>query len=170
GVSDGAEDSNQNGAVDEGELDPRAGDATGPVGQVCTAANLRPVLFKDESGPDIKLALPPSFQEVTQIKVGSGELGGEVRGLVGYDKDNKVAFLAFRQPAPAGATDPLGDEESLRPAIEGTGALRNRTAQRFQTWDGYSAVQAFYDQAGATTDLKRRTDQLVDALVPGSTG
>jgi hypothetical protein len=165
GVSDGAEDTNQNGSVDQGELDPRAGDATGPVGQVCTAANLRPVTFKSESGPDIKLALPPSFTEVTQIKVGN-----EVRGMVGYDNDNKVAFLAYRRPAPTGATDPLGDEESLRPAIEGSGALRNRTAQRFQTWDGYSAVQAFYDQTGATTDLKRRTDQLVDALVPGSTG
>jgi hypothetical protein len=169
GVSDGAEDTNQNGSVDQGELDPRAGDATGPVGQVCTTANLRPVSFKDESGPDIKLALPPSFTEVTQIKMG-GEVDGDVRGLVGYDKDNKVAFLVFRSPAPAGATDPLGDEEQLRSTIEGTGALRNRTAQRFQTWDGYSAVQAFYDQTGPTTDLKRRTDQLVDALVPGSTG
>jgi predicted small lipoprotein YifL len=168
GVSDGAEDTNQNGAVDPGELDPRASDASGPVGQVCTTANLRPVSFKDESGPDIKLALPPSFTEVTQIKMG-GEVG-EVRGLMGYDRDNKVAFLVYRRPAPTGATDPLGDEESLRPTIESTGALRNRTAQRFQTWDAYNAVQAFYDQTGATTDLKRRTDQLVDALLPGSTG
>jgi hypothetical protein len=165
GVSDGAEDTNQNGSVDQGELNPGTGDATGPVGQVCTAANLRPVMFKAEAGADIKLALPPSFTEVSPIFVGE-----EVHGLVGYDSENKVAFLAFRRPAPAGATDPLGDEEALRPAIEGRGALRNRTAQRFQTWDGYNAVQAFYDQAGATTDLKRRTDQLVDALVPGSTG
>jgi hypothetical protein len=165
GVSDGAEDTNQNGQVDSGELDPKSSDATGPVGQVCTAANLRPVTFKSESGPDIKLALPPSFTEVSQIKVGN-----DVKGLIGYDDANKVAFLAFRQAAPTGATDSLGDEEALRPAISSKGALSNRTAQRFQTWDGNDAVQAFYDQAGTTTDLKRRTDQLVDALLPGSTG
>ena len=67
GISDGAEDTNQNGRVDTGELDPKAGDATGPVAQVCTEANLRPVTFKDASGADIKLALPPTFTEVTPI-------------------------------------------------------------------------------------------------------
>jgi hypothetical protein len=173
GVSDGAEDTNQNGGVDQGELDPRTGDASGPVGQVCTAANLRPVTFKAESEPDIKLALPPSFTEVTPIIAGGGtggEIGGDVKGMVGYDSENKVAFLVFRQPAPAQATDPLGDEEALRTIIEGRGALRNRTAQRFQTWDGHSAIQVFYDQTGSTTDLKTRTNDLVNALVPNSTG
>ncbi|HEX8824139.1 MAG TPA: adventurous gliding motility lipoprotein CglD, partial [Archangium sp.] len=166
GVDDGAEDTNQNGNVDTGELDPKDGtDASGPVGQVCTANNLRPVIFKSEDGADITLALPPSFNEVTQIKVGT-----EVKGLVGYDSTTKVAFLAFRSTPPAGATDPLGDEEALRPSIESKGALRNRTAQTFKTWEGFQAVQAFYDQSGGTTDLKRRADQLVDALVPGSTG
>ncbi|WP_224245494.1 adventurous gliding motility lipoprotein CglD [Hyalangium gracile] len=166
GVSDGAEDSNQNGGVDDGELDPTdEGDSTGPVGQVCAGANLRPVMFKAESGADIKLALPPSFAEVTPI-----QLGSDVRGMIGYDPDNKVAFLVYRQPAPVGASDALGDEEALRPAIASRGALSNRTAQRFKTWDGHDAVEAFYDQAGATTDLKRRTDELVNALLPGSTG
>ncbi|WP_395808298.1 adventurous gliding motility lipoprotein CglD [Archangium minus] len=166
GVSDGVEDSNQNGRVDPGELDPNnGGDVTGPVAQVCTADNLRPVTFRSESGPDIKLALPPTFTEVTQIKSGA-----EVKGLVGYDSTSKIAFLAFRTTPPAGAMDPLGDEEALRPAIASKGALSNRTAQLFKTWEGFDAVQAFYDQDGTTTDLKRRTDQLVDALVPGSTG
>lgn len=165
GVTDGAEDTNQNGSVDLGELDPLVSDATGPAAQVCTTNNLRPVTFQSEEGPDLKLALPPTFTEVTQIKSGT-----EVKGLVGYDSTTKIAFLAFRRPAPAGATDPLGDEEELRPAIESKGALSNRTAQTFKTWEGFEAVQAFYDQAGSTTDLKRRTDQLVDALVPGSTG
>ncbi len=165
GIPDGAEDTNQNGGVDPGELDPNAGDATGPVGQVCTVNNLRPVTFRSEDGADLKLALPETFTEVTQIKVGN-----EVKGLVGYDSSTKVAFLAFRRAAPVGATDPLGDEEELRPSINGKGALTNRTAQVFKTWDGFNAVQAFYDQSGASTDLKRRTDQLVDALVPGSTG
>ena len=169
GVTDGAEDTNQNGKTDQGELDPKAGDVTGPAGQVCTTNNLRPVTFQAEGEPDIKLALPPTFTEVTQIRVGGTEVG-EVRGLVGYDSTTKTAFLVFRRAAPANATDPLGDEEGLRPAIQGKGALSNRTAQVFKTWDGHNAVQAFYDQAGATTDLKRRTDQLVDALVPGSTG
>jgi len=165
GVSDGAEDTNQNGKTDPGELDPKSKDVSGPAGQVCTANNLRPVSFQSEQGADIKLALPPTFTEVTQIKVGT-----EVKGLVGYDSSTKSAFLVFRRAAPTGATDPLGDEEGLRPAIESSGALRNRTAQVFKTWDGHNAVQAFYDQAGASTDLKRRTDQLVNSLVPGSTG
>ncbi|MFY0527850.1 adventurous gliding motility lipoprotein CglD [Archangium gephyra] len=165
GVRDGAEDANQNGRVDPGELDPRMPDATGPAGQVCTDDKLRPVTFQSESGADLELALPPSFTEVTQLKSGT-----EVKGLVGYDSTTKTAFLAFRRPAPLDATDPLGDEEALRPAIGSTGALRNRTAQVFKTWEGFEAVQAFYDQAGSSTDLKRRTDALVDALVPGSTG
>ncbi|KFE71460.1 adventurous gliding motility lipoprotein CglD [Hyalangium minutum] len=170
GVSDGAEDTNQNGQVDPGELDPRTGDASGPVGQVCTAANLRPVIFKDSSGPDIKLALPPTFTEVEEITTTGSEVGGDVKGLVGYDAENKVAFLAFRQAAPAQATDPLGDEEALRTIIQNQGALSNRTAQRFQTWDGHSALQVFYDQAGATTDIKARTNALVNALVPNTQG
>ncbi len=167
GVSDGAEDANQNGKVDSGELDPKSSsDATGPVAQVCTAANLRPVIFKSDSGPDIKLALPPSFTEVTQITTSAG-----VKGLIGYDSDNKVAFLVYRQAAPSGASDALGDEEQLRPTINSKGTLSNRTAQRFRTWDNNDAVQAFYDQDNsASTDLKRRADQLVDALLPGSTG
>ncbi|MDY7227025.1 adventurous gliding motility lipoprotein CglD [Hyalangium rubrum] len=164
GVSDGAEDTNQNGNVDSGELDPQTGDANGPAGQVCTEANLRQVTFQSEDGPDIRLALPPSFSEVTQIKVGN-----DVHGLVGYDSTAKVSFLVFRRAAPAQATEPLGDEEALRPTMHAQGALSNRTAQVFQTWDGNSALQAFYDQAGSV-DLKRRTDALVDALVPGSTG
>ncbi|MFE8597132.1 adventurous gliding motility lipoprotein CglD [Archangium violaceum] len=165
GVSDGAEDTNQNGSVDPGELDPRTSDASGPAGQVCTTSNLRPVIFQSEEGADIKLALPPTFTEVTQIKSGT-----EVKGLVGYDSTTKVAFLAFRRPAPTNSTTALGDEEELQPAIASKGALSNRTHQSFKTWEGFEAVQAFYDQTGTTTDLKRRTDQLVDALVPGSTG
>ncbi|MBN1209959.1 MAG: thrombospondin [Myxococcaceae bacterium] len=165
GVSDGAEDNNQNGQVDSGELNPGTSDATGPAGQVCTASNLRPVMFRSEDGADLKIALPPTFTEVSPIKVGD-----DVRGVVGYDSEAKVGFLAFRRPAPAAATDALGDEEELRPSIQTRGALTNRTAQRFMTWDGHDAVQAFYDQEGATTDLKRRVDQLVETLVPGSEG
>jgi hypothetical protein len=165
GVNDGAEDTNQNGKTDPGELDPKTGDVSGPAGQVCTANNLRPVVFQSEGEPDIRLALPPTFTEVTQVKVGN-----EVKGLVGYDSTTKTSFLVFRRAAPANATDPLGDEEGIRPAIEGRGALSNRTAQVFKTWDGHNAVQAFYDQAGTGVDLKRRTDALVDALVPTSTG
>lgn len=165
GVSDGPEDNNHNGRVDPPELDPNVSDATGPAGQVCTANNLRPFLVRSEEAPDLSLALPPSFTEVTQIRVGA-----EVKGLVGYDNSTRVTFLVFRRAAPAGATDPLGDEELLRPVLESKGALSNRTAQLFTTWDGFSALQAFYEQSGTSTDLNQRTNELVDALVPGSTG
>ncbi|MDY7232715.1 adventurous gliding motility lipoprotein CglD [Hyalangium rubrum] len=165
GVSDGTEDSNQNGRVDPGEMDPQVPDASGPVGQVCPTNQLRPVSFQSPEGLDLKLALPPSFTEVTPI-----QMNNEAKGLVGYDNTSHVTFLAIHRAAPMGSMDPLGDEEALRPAIASQGALFNRTAQLFTTWDGFPAVQAFYDQVGSTTDLKRRTDALVDALAPGSTG
>ena len=141
------------------------GDVTGPVADVCTFDKLRPVTFLTEEGADLQLALPTTFTEITPIKIGAA-----VKGAVGYDSRKQVAFLLFRIPAPTGATDPLGDEEALRPAIASTGALSNRTAQLFTTWEGFSALETLSRQAGTTTDLKRRTDELVDALVPGSTG
>ncbi|WP_224364854.1 adventurous gliding motility lipoprotein CglD [Hyalangium versicolor] len=168
GVNDGAEDTNQNGGVDSGELNPNDGaDASGPVGQVCTESKLRPVSFKSEDGPDIKLALPPTFLDADVVQIKSGN---DVKGLVGYDSTNKVAFLVYRQAAPTNATDASKDETALRTTIATKGALTNPTVQRFRTWDDNDAAQAFYDQAGGSTDLKARTNELVDALVPGSSG
>jgi hypothetical protein len=165
GIDDGAEDANQNGKVDPGELNPNnPTDGVGPAGQVCTAMNLRPVLFNAENNPDIQLGLPATFTEVSTMTVGGNKVG-----LIGYDSANQVAFVAWRQAAPSGATNPTADETALRPMINGVSALSNPTTQTFTTWDNIAALQAFYDQAGGV-DIKARANALANALVGGGAG
>jgi hypothetical protein len=171
GINDGAEDTNQNGRVDPGELNPNnMGDGVlpdggqAPAGAVCTVMNLRPVLFDAEGDPDIQLGLPAQFTEVNTMRV-----GGQTRGLIGYDSTNNVAFVAWRQAAPGGATNPTADEAALRTTLNGTGALTNPTTQTFTSWDGLSALQAFYDQAG-TGDLKARANAIAEAMVGTGAG
>ncbi|MCK5798538.1 MAG: VWA domain-containing protein [Deltaproteobacteria bacterium] len=165
GISDGSEDSNQNGKVDPGELNPNdSTDGTGPAGKVCTAQNLIPILFKEQSQPDIKLALPTTFKEVAPMSV-----GGAVKGVIGYDATHQVAFLVYRQAALGGATTPTADEASLRAKLQSQGALTNATTQTFTTWDKYPALSAFYQQAGAV-DLKARVNALANGLVGSGAG
>jgi hypothetical protein len=160
GISDGAEDTNQNGKVDPGELDPNnPADGVGPAGQVCTAANLRPVVFGSSQSPDLQLGLPSTFTEVAPMVV-----GGVQQGLIGYDATNKVAFVAFRRAAPNGSTNATGDEAALNPQLAMVGALSNPTTQTFTTWDNIGALQAFYDQAG-TADIKARANAIAEAMV-----
>ncbi|MBX5482859.1 MAG: VWA domain-containing protein [Myxococcaceae bacterium] len=160
GIADGAEDTNQNGRHDSGELDPKnAADGTGPAGQACTAANLRPVLFDAEGAPDVQLGLPTSFTEVTPMVV-----GGTTRGMMGYDPTRHVAFLVYKTNAPA--SNAIADEAAIRGSL---GGVSNVNTQPFTTWDGYDALQAFYDQAN-NGDLKTRANALADALVGNGAG
>ncbi|MBL8916543.1 MAG: VWA domain-containing protein [Archangium sp.] len=171
GIADGAEDTNQNGRVDPGELNPNnMGDGVlpdggpAPAGAVCTVMNLRPVLFRSEGDPDIQLGLPAQFTEVNTMTV-----GGTNRGLIGFDPVNNVAFVAWRQAAPGAATTPTADEAALRPTLNGIGALTNPTTQTFTSWDALPALQAFYDMAG-TADLKTRANAIADGLVGAGAG
>ncbi len=165
GIDDGAEDTNQNGRVDPGELDPNnPSDGMGPAGKVCTAANLKPVSFTAEGAPDIQLGLPASFTDVKPMVV-----GGQTRGLIGYDAVNDVAFVAWRQVAPGGATTPTADETALRAQLSNIGSLTNPTTQPFTSWDTVSALQAFYDMAG-TVDVKTRANALATAMVGSGAG
>jgi len=163
GIDDGAEDTNQNGRVDTGELDPRnMADGTGPAGQVCTAMNLRPVTFRAEGTPDIQLGLPATFTEIATMSS-----GGQSRGLIGWDPTNQVAFIAWRQTAPgANAT---ADEAAIEPQLDMVGALTNPTTQTFTSWDGVGAVQAFYTMAGGV-DIKNRANAIATALVGSGAG
>jgi hypothetical protein len=165
GIEDGSEDANQNGKVDPGELDPNnPGDATGPVAMACKTTNLVQVLFRVEAQPDISLALPQSFKQLTPMTA-----GGKTVGLMGYDATRKVAFLVYRAAAPGGATSPSADEAALRTKIASTGAVSNATTQTFSSWDGHPALQATYDQAGGV-DLKARANALAVALAGAGTG
>jgi len=165
GIADGAEDTNQNGKVDPGELDPNnMNDGTGVVGKVCPSTALRPVVFKEEQEPDLQVGVPATMTTIQTMTVGTAR-----RGLIGYDDTNKVAFIVYRIPAPGGATTPTADETSLRTSINGVGAVSNATTQPFTTWDGFPALQAFYDQAG-TVDLKARVNALANSLVGTGAG
>ncbi len=170
GIPDGAEDSNQNGRVDNGELNPRnsldvltADGGSTPAAKVCTVDTLRPVIFKEEGQPDLQVALPTTFNEVKTIT-----LGGEAKGIMGYDDTRKVAFLLFRKAAGT-STDPTTDEGAVRAQLNAVGAITNPLPQTFTTWDGYAAVQAFYDQAG-TNEMKTRANELANALVGAGAG
>jgi hypothetical protein len=171
GINDGAEDTNQNGRVDPGELNPNdpsdgvlPDGGLAPAGAVCTVMNLRPVLFKAEGDPDIQLGLPAGFTEVNTISV-----GGQSRGVIGFDPTTNVAFVAWRQAAPGGGTNPTADETNLRPTLNGIGALTNATTQTFTSWDNLPALQAFYDMAGGA-DLKARANAIADGLVGAGAG
>jgi hypothetical protein len=165
GIDDGAEDTNQNGRVDPGELNPNdMSDGMGPAAQACARTNLRPVVFNSEADPDLQLGLPASFTELTPITV-----MGRRRGTMGFDPTNQVAFLVWREAARGGATNPIADETSLRPAFNGVGAVTNVTTQTFSSWDAIPSLQAFYDMAG-TTDVKSRANALANALVGMNAG
>ncbi|MGA9524494.1 MAG: adventurous gliding motility lipoprotein CglD [Myxococcaceae bacterium] len=163
GIADGAEDNNQDGEFDGGELNPNnPADGSGPAGQVCTVDKLKPVVFREEGQPDIQLGLPATFNELATITV-----GGTARGLMGYDATSRVAFLVYRTTPPAGNV--TADEASIRATLQGQGGITNDTTQTFTTWDGFNALQAFYDQAG-TVDLKARANALANALVGNGAG
>ncbi|MBM4378986.1 MAG: VWA domain-containing protein, partial [Deltaproteobacteria bacterium] len=166
GIPDGAEDTDQDGVLDVGELNPRNGtDGTGPAGQVCTVANLRPVQFKETGTADVQVAVGTGYalQEMS--------VNGQVKGLAGAHAGQAVAFLAFRMQPPPGA-NPAGDEAAVRALIGGVAALNNNTTtQTFTTWDGAPALQAFYETDGNDTAVGvfTRANALANALVgPGA--
>ena len=165
GIADGAEDANQNGRKDPGELDPndgKDGASSTPAGQACAAQNLRQVVFKEDGGGDVRLALRPTFQEVKQIIV-----GGTGRGFVGYDDTNKVAFVAYKRSQAGGSTTVVGDEAFVRGQF--SPSVTAGTTQTFTTWDGHSALQAFYDQS-ATTNLRDYANSVANTLVGSGAG
>jgi hypothetical protein len=165
GIDDGAEDTNQNGRVDPSELNPTdRADGMGPAAQVCTRMNQRPVLFRSEADPDLQLGLPVSFTEIAPITV-----MGQRRGLMGFDPTNQVAFVVWREAARSGATTPVADETNLRAVFNTVAPISNATTQLFTSWDSTPALQAFYDQAGAT-DVKTRANALANALVGTNAG
>jgi hypothetical protein len=165
GIDDGAEDTNQNGRIDPGELNPNdMTDGMGPAGQACTRTNLRPVIFRSEADPDLQLGLPATFTEISPIVV-----MGQRRGLIGFDPTNQVAFVVWREGARGGATNPIADETELRPLLNGIGAVTNVTTQQFTTWDAIASAQAFYDMAGAT-DVKTRANAIANTLVGTNAG
>jgi hypothetical protein len=164
-VADGAEDSNQNGSQDSGELNPNdPTDVDTTVAQACATPNLREVTFKENTGADMRLALRPSFQEVLPMLVSE-----RVRGYIGYDSANKVTFIAFKRGQVPNSTTVVGDEAGLRDQLAAGGTLTRGPTQTFTTWDNFTALLGYYEQSGAA-NLRDYTNALANTLVGAGNG
>ncbi|NOK16610.1 adventurous gliding motility lipoprotein CglD [Corallococcus carmarthensis] len=168
GIPDGAEDSNQNGRVDPGELnplDPKDGAATTPAGKACSVQNLRTVTFKEDSGADLRLALPNTFKSANLLNLTAG---GQTVGVMGWDDTKQVTFIAYKRGQVGTSTTPAGDEQGIRSGAALLTAADVEFTQTFTTWDGFPAAVARYGVTG-TTELKAFTNSLARQLVPAST-
>lgn len=156
GIQDGAEDTNLNGRVDMGELNPtNMGDGTGVAQQACATTNLRPITFHSSGTSDVQVALVPDFAEVSRISRITGT-GAEEAGFVFYDASTKIAGLAISK-VPAGA-DGNAEEADGRTKITG---VSGPLTQTFGTWDGFNgSVRAIYDVSGAG-DTKAKINSIV---------
>lgn len=156
GIQDGAEDTNLNGRVDPGELNPSlASDGTGVANQACATTNLRPITFHSSGASDVQVALVPDFSEVSRVsRVTGGTM--EEAGFVFYNPTTKIAGIAISK-APAGA-DGSAEELDGRSKITG---VSGQLTQTFSTWDGFGgSVRAIYDVSGGA-DAKARINTIV---------
>ena len=162
GIPDGAEDSNQNGKVDPGELNPRDGtDGTGPAQQACSTANLRKVSFNESVAPDLQIAAGLEYTEILRPKV-----NGVEKAVLLYDPTNRVVGLAL-SVTPAGQL--ASDDEATGRARRGSvGTISNNVAQNFTTWDKFNASSGLYDYAGGA-DLKTRANDILKAYLGAGT-
>ena len=173
GIQDGAEDTNLNGRVDPGELNPtNMADGTGVAQQACATTNLRPITFHSSGVSDVQVALVPSFAEVSRLSRVTGT-GNEEAGFVFYDASTKIAGIAISK-VPAGA-DGNAEEADGRAKITG---VSGQLTQTFGTWDGFSgSVRAIYDVSGGG-DAKAKINAIVQnylgmnavGLLPGTAG
>ena len=136
---------------------------------MCTAANLRPVIFQSEERRRTSSwrCRPPSPRSRHDHRSGTEREGPD--GL--RQRPPRWPSSPSARAAPAGATIALGDEEALRPPSAAKGALSNRTAQTLHDlgWLRRRCRPSTTRPARRRTSSAART-QLVDALVPGSTG
>jgi hypothetical protein len=176
-VPDGAEDANQNGRLDPGELDPtNPADGTQAVRDVCTQGNLVPITFhpSDTPVPDLQLATLSSFSGAHDIV-----LAGEKVGLIRVDPAANAPVIVFayaRAPTPAELTANAIAANTTTSLGAIPGGVRNPITQALPclnfphdcTWDGFPAVLGSYDlrYAGDAFDL---VNTVLNRLLPGVT-
>jgi hypothetical protein len=154
GIADGAEDTNSNGRVDMGELNPNDSlDAMGPAQQACSTANLRPISFHSSPSADVQIALVPEFLEVAKLTLGTDE-----RGIVFYNPATKVGGIAISKTMGVGAS-PSAEEATARGTLSGIGQIATPLTQTFTSWDGFPGVRASYD-VNSTRDSKDFVNEL----------
>lgn len=170
GLPDGAEDSNQNGRVDAGELDPNepADGSTDPTVQLaCRLDRLVAVDQQREWTPDLQMATanraPDAFSQRARIANWLAGETTEIVGMMAFNPEAGVAYAVFHK-APAGATPAL-EENAGRALIAQAGAVAVPITVPLTTWDGYPALRAFYDQAG-NRGIKAQANAIVRAFYP----
>lgn len=164
GVADGAEDTNSNGRVDMGELNPNDSmDAMGPAQQACSTANLRPVSFHSSGNADVQVALVPEFTEIARLTLANDE-----RGVVFYNPTTKVGGIAFSKTMGVAAS-PSAEETQARGAIAGIGTVSTPLTQTYTTWDGFPGVRGTYD-VGSNRDVKDFVNELARRFLGAGAG
>lgn len=164
GIQDGAEDLNQNGRVDPGELNPNlSADGSGAAQAACATQNLRKVAFHVAGAADLTLALTDEFavQEVTDPAGNTAGLSFTAPGL-------KIAGIALALP-PSGSSG-VDEELRVRNVLAGLGFLSAPITQTFTTWDGFpGSVRATYDQDGFE-DASLRISLIAQAFLGAGAG
>jgi hypothetical protein len=189
GVVDGAEDANQNGAVDDGELNPNDLTDVCPSGDINNCDNVIASACADpvvpnlhaEASADALVATAPdpdgfplgNTQQITWDHDGNAQTPEQVVGITMNDTQNGVLAFALRlDPAAATALDDLN-------AVEGAvGGLTIPLEQGGQTtWDGFDMARGTYNcGAGCrgnnadTMDVRaqRMIRNIVDSATPGN--
>jgi hypothetical protein len=168
-LPDGAEDTNQDGERDPGELDPEDGtDGTSDPTAIgaCAVGSLIPIDRRTAFAPDQQIAtrdLPPD----AYLETSTVESSTRTIGLMGYNATVAVSYLALSRRT--AAADVIAEEQSIRAILGRVGALATPITTATVTWDGYPAVYASYDMAGRA-GVKARANEIVLALAPGATG
>ncbi|MEW5854269.1 MAG: hypothetical protein AB2A00_36180 [Myxococcota bacterium] len=168
GVPDGAEDTNQNGRVDDGELDPRNGADVGgdPATQAaCALESLVAVDRHRHAQPDQQVASAVRGADAFLVKTEvrrpiSAEGTTEVVGLMGFHAQNGVAYLVLTKQPAGGSAD--AEEAAGQQKLDGIGNITTPITFQFTTWDGYPAVRASYDMAG-NVGVKARANAVVES-------
>ncbi|MBI5497610.1 MAG: hypothetical protein HY904_21545 [Deltaproteobacteria bacterium] len=174
GVPDGAEDSNHNGRVDPGELNPALaadGQAEATTKEACALEKLVSVDREYNGEPDLQVVTAvrgnDAFVEQSTVTVPGAGGARTPAGQLGFNPVAGVAYLVVNRAPGGGAPD--ADETAVRNTLNGIGAISTPITYEFTTWDGYPAVHATYEMAGAV-GVKARVNAVLAALLPGADG
>ena len=175
GIMDGAEDANQNGKVENGELDPNNGeDGKGAAGDACKTDNLTKINFFDIKDVDAIIALSESYRDIPpEINLSKLTLNNEERGFIFVNENKLVGGFLINKTKEG--VDIIEEESKIRgktPCTVPSGILQkidcisNPITQTFTTWDGYPALVATYDYGkGKEDDLKGRLNLVAKAFL-----
>ncbi|MCK6549032.1 hypothetical protein L6R52_24515 [Myxococcota bacterium] len=172
GIPDGAEDTNQDGVLDPGELDPRdpTDGITDPtVGAACALQSLVPVDRARDYPPDLQIVTATramdAFTETSELR--DSARAGRVVGRTAHHPGHAIAYLALTTTPTA--ADVVGHELAVRGVLASVAPLTVPITRTFTTWDGYPAVHAEYHLAG-DVGVKTRLDAIARALLPTISG